>query len=121
AHIGADYGRVRLGIGHPGHKDAVANYVLHDFAKADADWLAALLVGLSDGAPALASGDSEKFMTLVARQTHPPRSGTGVGGSEGERAKDAPCPRPAAASPTAKLEVAPAQTALQVLLQKFRS
>ena len=121
AHIGADYGRVRLGIGHPGHKDAVANYVLHDFAKADADWLAALLVGLSDGAPSLASGDSEKFMTCVARQTHPPRSGTGVGGSEGKRAKDAPCPRPAAASPTAKLEVAPAQTALQVLLQKFRS
>ena len=51
AHIGADYGRVRLGIGHPGHKDAVANYVLHDFAKADADWLAVLLVGLSDGPP----------------------------------------------------------------------
>jgi len=31
-HIGADYQRVRLGIGHPGHKDAVAGYVLHDYA-----------------------------------------------------------------------------------------
>jgi PTH1 family peptidyl-tRNA hydrolase len=39
AHLGEAYGRVRLGIGHPGHKDAVAGYVLHDFAKADADWL----------------------------------------------------------------------------------
>ena len=38
-HIGEAYGRVRLGIGHPGHKDAVAAYVLHDFAKADQAWL----------------------------------------------------------------------------------
>jgi len=38
AHIGADYDRVRMGVGHPGHKDAVAGYVLHDFHKADADW-----------------------------------------------------------------------------------
>ena len=116
-------GRVRLGIGHPGHKDAVANYVLHDFAKADADWLAALLVGLSDGAPALASGVIvKKFMTLGGPSDPPAafwHGGWGV--PRGERAQDAPCPRPAAASPTAKLEVAPAQTALQALLQKFRS
>jgi len=38
-HIGPDYWRVRIGIGHPGHKDRVSGYVLHDFAKADADWL----------------------------------------------------------------------------------
>ena len=40
------YARIRLGIGHPGHKDAVAGYVLHDFAKADADWLDDLLRGI---------------------------------------------------------------------------
>ena len=78
AHIGADYGRVRLGIGHPGHKDAVAHYVLHDFFKSYADWLEAILCGISDGAEALAGGDDAKFMTQVARHTHPPRSGTGV-------------------------------------------
>jgi peptidyl-tRNA hydrolase, PTH1 family len=56
AHLGMEYGRVRLGIGHPGHKDAVAGYVLHDFAKADADWLDDLMRGISDGAEALAEG-----------------------------------------------------------------
>ena len=38
-HIGPDYQRVRMGIGHPGHKDRVANYVLSDFAKSDQNWL----------------------------------------------------------------------------------
>ncbi|WP_432636369.1 aminoacyl-tRNA hydrolase, partial [Albidovulum sp.] len=49
AHIGEGYQRVRLGIGHPGHKDRVAPYVLSDFAKADGDWLDDLLRGISDG------------------------------------------------------------------------
>ncbi|MDJ0627030.1 MAG: aminoacyl-tRNA hydrolase [Rhodobacter sp.] len=74
ARIGADYTRVRLGIGHPGHKDRVAAYVLHDFAKADRDWLDDLLRGLSDGAPELAAGDSGRFMNAVAMRTAPPRS-----------------------------------------------
>ena len=39
AHIGNEYARVRIGIGHPGSKDLVYRYVLHDFAKADAAWL----------------------------------------------------------------------------------
>mgnify|MGYP003843509063 CR=1 FL=1 len=60
AHLGEAYGRVRLGIGHPGHKDAVANYVLNDFAKADQIWLEDLLRGISDGAQALAAGDGAK-------------------------------------------------------------
>lgn len=76
AHMGEAYGRVRLGIGHPGHKDAVAGYVLHDFAKADQDWLDDLLRGISDGAPALADGDGARFMNAVALRTAPPRSST---------------------------------------------
>lgn len=76
-HIGADYHRVRLGIGHPGHKDRVAGYVLSDFAKTDGDWLDDLLRGISDGAPALAQGDSARFQNLVAARTQPARnSGT---------------------------------------------
>ena len=39
AHIGNEYARVRIGIGHPGSKEQVLRYVLHDFAKADAAWL----------------------------------------------------------------------------------
>lgn len=73
-HIGEAYGRVRLGIGHPGHKDAVAGYVLHDFPKADADWLDDLLRGIADGAPHLAEGDAGKFMNAVALRVAPARS-----------------------------------------------
>ncbi|MEV8465735.1 aminoacyl-tRNA hydrolase [Fluviibacterium sp. DFM31] len=76
AHIGEAYGRVRLGIGHPGHKDRVAGYVLSDFAKADQDWLDDLLRGISDGAVSLAEGDTGRFMNAVALRVAPPRSST---------------------------------------------
>ena len=74
AHLGADYDRVRLGIGHPGHKDAVAGFVLRDFAKVDQNWLAAILTGIGNGTVHLAAGDGAKFMNAVALQTAPPRS-----------------------------------------------
>ena len=73
-HIGENYHRVRLGIGHPGHKDRVAGYVLSDFAKADADWLDDLLRGISDGAAALAAGDGPGFQNAVARRVAPSRN-----------------------------------------------
>ena len=78
AHMTESYARVRLGIGHPGHKDAVADYVLHDFSKADQDWLDDLLRGLSDGAGFLADGDGAKFLNAVARRTAPARASTGT-------------------------------------------
>ena len=74
AHLGADYARVRLGIGHPGHKDAVANFVLHDFPKVDEDWLTALLDGIGNGATYLAFNDGSKFMNAVVLETASPRS-----------------------------------------------
>lgn len=77
-HIGADYHRVRMGIGHPGHKDAVARYVLHDFAKADQNWLDDVLRGSSDGAPDLARGDSGRFMNAIGLRVNPPRSSGGA-------------------------------------------
>lgn len=73
AHIGAEYHRVRMGVGHPGHKDAVAGFVLHDFAKADQGWLDDVLRGVSDGAADLANGDSGKFMNAVALRRAPPQ------------------------------------------------
>lgn len=102
AHIGEAYGRVRLGIGHPGHKDAVAHYVLHDFAKADQDWLDDLLRGISDGAAALAAGDGAKFMNAVALRTAPPRS-SGKGEGIEKPAKPAPSPPEDSRSPMQKL------------------
>ena len=89
-HMGEGYGRVRLGIGHPGHKDAVAHYVLHDFAKADADWLDDLLRGISDGAGALAAGDGARFLNAVSLRVAPPRSSTTVEKPVKEAAKAPP-------------------------------
>ena len=64
-----DYWRVRLGIGHPGHKDKVLGHVLNDFAKVDQPWLAALLDAVADAAPLLAEGHAEQFMSKVAIAT----------------------------------------------------
>jgi PTH1 family peptidyl-tRNA hydrolase len=64
-----DYWRVRLGIGHPGHKDRVLGHVLGNFAKADQPWLDALLAAVADNAALLAEARPEDFMTQVARQT----------------------------------------------------
>jgi peptidyl-tRNA hydrolase, PTH1 family len=64
-----DYWRVRLGIGHPGHKDRVTGHVLGDFAKVDRDWVVATLDAVADAAPLLAAGKPEDFMTRVALQT----------------------------------------------------
>ncbi|GHF35146.1 aminoacyl-tRNA hydrolase [Seohaeicola zhoushanensis] len=100
AHIGEAYDRVRLGVGHPGRKEAVPGYVLHDFAKADDDWLDDLLRGISDGAASLAAGDSARFMNAVALRVAPPRSSTGTK-PEAKPAK--PEPEPDTRSPLEKL------------------
>ena len=94
-HIGESYGRVRLGIGHPGHKDRVAGYVLSDFAKADQDWLNDLLRGISKGAPWLAAGAGSRFQNAVAEQVNPARN-SGTGPKVEAKAKPKPAPMPAA-------------------------
>jgi PTH1 family peptidyl-tRNA hydrolase len=65
AHIGPDFRRMRLGIGHPGRKDLVNSYVLHDFAKSDHDWLDAVLTTVAGSAPHLAAGEDSTFMNKV--------------------------------------------------------
>ncbi|HCQ58403.1 MAG TPA: aminoacyl-tRNA hydrolase, partial [Sulfitobacter sp.] len=72
-HIGETYARVRLGIGHPGHKDRVAGYVLQDFAKSENDWLDDLLRGIAKGAPWLAQGKPDRFQNAVAQAMTPPK------------------------------------------------
>ncbi|MDG1680068.1 MAG: aminoacyl-tRNA hydrolase [Tateyamaria sp.] len=74
AHIGQEYFRVRLGVGHPGHKDAVSGYVLKDFSMADESWLDDVLRGCADGAYYLAQADGGKFMNAVALRTAPNRN-----------------------------------------------
>jgi len=65
AHIGADYHRLRLGIGHPGDKRAVHGYVLRDFPKADRLWLEPLIAAVADEADLLAEGDFAGFLNRV--------------------------------------------------------
>jgi peptidyl-tRNA hydrolase, PTH1 family len=69
-HIGADFIRVRLGIGHPGDKEQVTNHVLGNFAKADALWLAPLLDSIAREVPWLMDGDDARFATAVAQTMH---------------------------------------------------
>jgi PTH1 family peptidyl-tRNA hydrolase len=64
--IGTGYRRVRLGIGHPGHKDRVMPWVLGDFSKADLEWLEPLLGTLADNAGLLLKGDDNTLMNKLA-------------------------------------------------------
>lgn len=72
-YIGADFPRIRLGIGHPGDKHLVSNYVLHDFSKEDEGWLHPLLDAVAHAAPKLAEGDAPGFQNDVALRLNPPR------------------------------------------------
>ncbi len=111
-HIGETYARVRLGIGHPGDKRLVSNYVLQDFPKADADWLDDLLRGVSDGAPALAAGDAAGFGNAVALRVAPPRSSGGKAEKPAPAKPTRPEPEPTPAPDT--------RSALQRLVERFR-
>jgi peptidyl-tRNA hydrolase, PTH1 family len=85
--LGTAYRRVRLGIGHPGHKDRVMNWVLGDFSKTDAsEWLGPLLDAVADNACLLLKGDDNGFMNKLA---------IAVGGDGAARAE-----RPPTADPT---------------------
>lgn len=85
AHCGKDYRRVRIGIGHPGHKDRVHTYVLGNFSKADTDWLEPLLDEIGRSAHLLASGEDSSFMNRIAIATSPnePESAKGARNSSG--------------------------------------
>jgi len=85
AAIGHEFRRLRIGIGHPGAKERVPRYVLHDFAKADGEWLPPLLDAIADHAPLLAEGKDSTF----ANRLHEARP------NDGEKTKQdtAPAPR----------------------------
>jgi len=66
AHLGPDFRRVRIGIGHPGHKDKVTKHVLGNYAKAEMEPLSDVLAAIAAEAEWLAQGDDARFMSDVA-------------------------------------------------------
>lgn len=74
-HLGPEFVRVRLGIGHPGDKALVTPHVLGDFAKVEAEWLDDLLRGVARGAPSLVAGNVPGFLSEIAgpRAVRPPK------------------------------------------------
>jgi len=64
-HIGNDYRRVRIGVGHPGDKDMVQHYVLSDFAKSDRGWVDALIAIIGENAELIARGQDASFQNKV--------------------------------------------------------
>jgi len=65
AHVGNDYRRVRIGVGHPGAKDLVEHYVLSDFAKSERGWVEALIDILADNVDLLVRGQDASFQNKV--------------------------------------------------------
>ena len=86
AHIGPDFRRVRIGIGHPGAKERVLGHVLGDFAKADAAWVEPMLDAMADAAPLLAQGKDATFANKVhlALNPEPEKKKTKQQDSDGE-------------------------------------
>ena len=78
AHIGNDYKRVRLGIGHPGDKALVYNFVLGDFAKSEMPWVEAVCDAVAGAAELLVSGQDASFQN----KTHLAIEAAGFGGKE---------------------------------------
>jgi peptidyl-tRNA hydrolase, PTH1 family len=84
AHIGNEYKRVRIGIGHPGHKDLVHDYVLNDFAKTERQWVETLCDVIADNAELIVKGADSSFQNKV----HLAMQAKGFGGTTSDA--DAP-------------------------------
>jgi PTH1 family peptidyl-tRNA hydrolase len=98
AHIGREFRRMRIGIGHPGAKELVNGYVLHDFAKADHEWIDPLLGAIAENASLLKAANESTFMNRVhlatadaderpepKRSTEEPKRSAGETAPRGER------------------------------------
>lgn len=97
AHVGNDFRRVRIGIGHPGDKSRVTGHVLGDFTRADSDWLDPLLAAMGDAAPMLADSDA-RFMSDIALRLSPAKAPRPAPAAP---ASPAPAARPAKDKPRA--------------------
>jgi PTH1 family peptidyl-tRNA hydrolase len=110
-HIGPDFARVRIGIGHPGDKARVHGHVLGDFAKAEQIPLEDMLDAIANEAGFLAERNNPRFMTEVARRLQPQRPN----GSKKADEKTGPASKAAPVKET-KTNEGPMATALKALM-----
>ena len=108
AHIGPDYRRIRLGIGHPGSKERVTGWVLGDFAKVDREWLEPLLDDVADASTFLVAGDDTGFMNRLAPKP--------AAKAPAEKSAAAAAPKEPGPAPAAKNAMA--ETLRRLLAQK---
>lgn len=85
AHLGENFRRVRIGIGHPGEKSAVLGHVLSDFHKTEMDWFGPLSRAICEALPLLLAGDDERFQTEVLRLAPSPKLDPRQSGKPPER------------------------------------
>jgi PTH1 family peptidyl-tRNA hydrolase len=100
AQIGPGFQRVRLGVGHPGHKDLVHAHVLNRFGKSDAVWLDPLLEAIAANADLLVRRDGQNFMNRIAIVTRPEAP---PAENENAAPKPAPAPAPERKGPMAEM------------------
>ena len=82
AHIGADFWRVRIGIGRPGDRDRMTGHVLSSFGASDRSWLTPTLDAIVDAFPLIMGGDASAFMSRVALLAPPPGTERAQAGGE---------------------------------------
>jgi PTH1 family peptidyl-tRNA hydrolase len=109
AAIGPEYRRLRIGVGHPGAKEAVPHYVLHDFSKEDRAWLEPLLAAIADNAPLFAEGKDSTLANRLHALTEP----------EKKSKAEAPAKTGPAEGKTAPAEEKPAEGPLARNLKKL--
>ncbi len=73
SYIGADFQRVRLGVGHPGNKEQVINHVLKDFSKTDHQWLDIMIKAIGENIDLLIKGEDSSFISKVSSALNPLR------------------------------------------------
>lgn len=110
-HLGPDYFRVRLGIGHPGDKAKVASYVLSNFPKNSEADLSFLLEAVAEGFCQLQEGNQEKFLKIVSGQSNT---------SKKTSDRKVPKTKPSHGKETLDISKKTKKSALERLLEKFR-
>jgi len=94
-HLGPDYWRVRLGVGHPGIPELVIHHVLRPFSKEEMPLVEKLVEAVADAIPLLIAGDANRFMSKidVALNPRPPREKPSADSSQQSADADARPPK----------------------------